>query len=189
MIGGVLLTGGTSRRLGVDKATLVLDGETLAQRAARTLAAVCGSVVEVGPGHTDLVAVRESPPGSGPLAALAAGAGALLATAGGVESVVVFACDLPAAAPAVAALAAAPPAPVVVPLDADGRRQYACARYGPAMLVRAMDLAARGVLSLRELVETASVADILELDGFAPDVFADVDTPADAERFGIALPR
>ena len=37
IVGAVLLTGGTSRRLGTDKATLVLDGETLAARAARAL--------------------------------------------------------------------------------------------------------------------------------------------------------
>ena len=47
---GILLTGGRSRRLGVDKATLVLDGETLAQRAARRLGAVCEPVVEAGDG-------------------------------------------------------------------------------------------------------------------------------------------
>ena len=47
---GIVLTGGRSRRLGVDKATLVLDGETLAQRAARHLEAVCAPVVEAGDG-------------------------------------------------------------------------------------------------------------------------------------------
>ena len=47
---GILLTGGRSRRLGVDKATLVLDGETLAQRAARRLGAVYDPVVEAGDG-------------------------------------------------------------------------------------------------------------------------------------------
>jgi molybdopterin-guanine dinucleotide biosynthesis protein A len=55
---GVLLTGGRSRRLGVDKASLVLDGETLARRAARRLDAVCSPVLEAGDGVSGLPAVR-----------------------------------------------------------------------------------------------------------------------------------
>ena len=38
---GILLTGGRSRRMGVDKASLVVDGETLAVRAGRLLATLC----------------------------------------------------------------------------------------------------------------------------------------------------
>src|SRR6185436_50765 len=68
----ILLTGGRSRRLGVDKATLVVDGESLARRAARRLAVVCDPVIETGDGVSGLRAVREEPAGAGPLAALAA---------------------------------------------------------------------------------------------------------------------
>ena len=50
MVCGLLLTGGRSRRLGADKAGLVLDGETLAHRMAARLAAVCDPVLEVGRG-------------------------------------------------------------------------------------------------------------------------------------------
>ena len=46
---GLLLTGGASRRLGTDKATIVWQGETLAVRAAVVLAQVCAPVLEVGP--------------------------------------------------------------------------------------------------------------------------------------------
>ncbi len=45
---GVLLVGGASRRFGSPKALAVLDGETLAERAWRTLAAACDEVVAVG---------------------------------------------------------------------------------------------------------------------------------------------
>lgn len=186
MLGGVLLTGGGSRRLGVDKATLTLDGATLADRAARLLLAYCDVAVEVGPGHTDLEAVRESPPGSGPLAALATGTAALLG-AGALGAVVLLACDLPFAEPALAEVAAAPPAGLVVPVDASGRRQYVCARYGPAVVLRAIELAGTA-RALRELVATVAADDVLELTGFAPDVLADVDTEADARRLGIAVP-
>ena len=44
------MTGGASRRLGRDKATLMYQGETLAVRAARVLSEVCDPVIEVGPG-------------------------------------------------------------------------------------------------------------------------------------------
>jgi molybdopterin-guanine dinucleotide biosynthesis protein A len=188
VLGGVLLTGGTSRRLGVDKATLLLDGETLAARAARLLTEQCDMAVEVGPGHTTLDVVREVPPGAGPLAALATGTAALLGRAGALTGVVLLACDLPAVAPALAAVAHAPAAPLVVAVDAGARRNYVCARYGPAVAVRAIELTGAGVRSLRELVATVSDAEVLELGGFAPDVLADVDTPDDARRWGIAVP-
>src|SRR5438132_14472 len=74
---GLLLTGGASRRMGTDKALIEVDGQRLAERAAAVLAAVADPVVEVGPGWSPLPAVREDPPGSGPLAAVSTGAAAL----------------------------------------------------------------------------------------------------------------
>ena len=69
----LLLTGGASRRLGRDKASLSLGATTLAERTAGLLMQVARPVIEVGPGHTGLVHVREAPAGGGPLAAMAAG--------------------------------------------------------------------------------------------------------------------
>src|SRR6476469_6389028 len=91
---GIVLTGGRSRRLGVDKATLVLDGETLAMRTAHRLAATCAPVVEVGDGVSGLPAVRETPAGAGPLAALAA-AGTWLRERGHDTPALLLAVDLP----------------------------------------------------------------------------------------------
>ena len=68
-IGGLLLTGGASRRMGTDKALIEVDGQRLVDRAAAVLGAVADPVIEVGPGWSELPAVREDPPGSGPLAA------------------------------------------------------------------------------------------------------------------------
>ncbi|MDF1597379.1 MAG: molybdenum cofactor guanylyltransferase [Acidimicrobiia bacterium] len=45
---GVILAGGASTRMGVDKALVVLRGEPLVTHAARALEAVCGEVVVVG---------------------------------------------------------------------------------------------------------------------------------------------
>lgn len=90
----LILAGGQGRRLGgVDKAALLVGGETLLDRA---LCAVEGAerVVIVGrtasPVPFDVKVVSEEPPGGGPVAAIAAG----MAFA---EShvVVIVACDMP----------------------------------------------------------------------------------------------
>ena len=186
-IAGLLLTGGLSRRLGVDKATLILEGETLAARAARVLADRCSEVVEVGPGVTSLRAVRETPAGGGPLAALVAGAHAF----GEFEreppgALILLACDLPWVAPVLDALVAAPAhVEIVVPIDEDGRRQYVCARYGPRAVAAAAALLEGGEQSLHALV--TSIDDVLEVGGFASGTFADIDVPDDARRAGIEL--
>ena len=189
MVAGLLLTGGASRRLGHDKATLRLGGETLAERAAVALVARCGPVLEVGPGHTDLPGVREEPAGSGPLAALVAGAAALAATEGAADAVILLACDLPHVGPALDALIAAPPAALVVPVDATGRRQYVCARYGPELLDRAPGLVAAGERSLHALVALAPPGSVVELAGLPAEALADVDSVADAQALGIEVPR
>ena len=182
--GGVLLTGGASRRMETDKARIVWQGETLAARAARVLASVCDPVVEVGSGASGLRCVREDPPGSGPLAALLAGAGAL-DTRG---PLVLLACDLPfVEAPIVRLLADWAGNPTVVPV-VDGRLQFACARYGAAALARAERAIAVGDQTLRaaagddfdELVESEWKA----VGGL--NAFADVDTPADVRRLGLS---
>src|SRR3954468_1318664 len=93
-VAGLLLPGGASRRMGRDKALLEVGGQRLVDRAATALAAVADPVLEVGPGWSVLPAVREDPPGSGPLAAVVAGAAAL--RAGGHDGpVIVLAVDMP----------------------------------------------------------------------------------------------
>ncbi|HKV11494.1 MAG TPA: NTP transferase domain-containing protein, partial [Thermoanaerobaculia bacterium] len=48
---GVVLAGGRSSRMGRDKAGIVLEGETLAARAATRLAAVCPDVAVADAGR------------------------------------------------------------------------------------------------------------------------------------------
>jgi len=194
MIAGVLLTGGASRRLGVDKAGARLAGTTLARRAAAALLTRCPVSVEVGPGHTDLPAVREEPPGAGPLAALAAGAAYLdrpreRDATEPVDAIVLLACDLPHAAPALDALVAAAPASVVVPVDAGGARQYACARYAADLVARAGGLLAAGERSLRALAALVPPGAVVELHDLPASALADVDTPEDAARWGVETSR
>jgi molybdenum cofactor guanylyltransferase len=181
---GVLLTGGASRRMTTDKAAIVWRGETLAARAARALTVACDPVIEVGSGATELRCVREDPPGSGPLAALVAGARAM----GSRGPVVLLACDLPFVEPPILSLLAEwPGRPTVIPV-VDGRLQYACARYGPEALERAELALEAGDLSLR----AAADGDCDELSetqwrAVAPaNTFADVDTPPDLRRLGLS---
>jgi molybdopterin-guanine dinucleotide biosynthesis protein A len=188
---GLLLTGGRSRRLGADKARLVLDGETLAARAVARLAAVCDPVLEVGPGVSGRPHVVEDTPGAGPLAALAAGAAAL-AERGIDGSVVVLGVDLPKVEVGLLRLLRDwPGAPTAIP-ESGGRLQPVCARYGPEELTAAASLVAAGVRSLHALLDVVD-HDVLREDvwrAVAPaDAFDDVDTPGDAQRLGIDLGR
>ncbi len=189
--GALLLTGGASRRMGRDKAALVIGGNRLADRTAALLGAVAAPVVEVGPGFTSLPRCREDPPRSGPLAALVAGADALRQL-GYHGSVLVLATDLPRLTQAFLQLLVDWPAPgaefSVVPQDSQGRAQPLCARYSPAALACAVELVAAGRRSMGALLEAVPVAWV---DGAArsdtpADVLCDVDTPDDLAAFNPA---
>lgn len=65
-LSGILLDGGQSRRFGSPKAEALLEGETLRDRAWRLLGEVCHERFLVGPGGLE-------DPGTGPVAAIAAG--------------------------------------------------------------------------------------------------------------------
>lgn len=182
--GGVLLTGGTSSRMGTDKATLVVRGQTLARRAAAVLARVCDPVIEVGPGVAGLPAVREDPPGSGPLAALVAGSEALETNG----PVVLLACDMPFVEdPIVRLLAEWPGSGTVLPL-VDGLAQYTCARYGPVALAAAARALQSGSTSLRAVVTAeCEYLDESTWETIVPaNTFVDVDTWDDLDRLGLS---
>ncbi len=89
MIEGVLLTGGASRRMGADKARLMVDGEPLAERIARSLAEHCSRVTVLGREPLDgCDFLEDQEEFAGPLIALSRFA----PTA---DAVFVVSCDLP----------------------------------------------------------------------------------------------
>ena len=185
-VAGLLLTGGSSRRMGADKPALVVDGVSLAERAAAALAAVVDPVLEVGPGRSSLPVVTEPEPGAGPLGALAAGAAAL-AHRGHQGGAVVLAADLPfVTAGIVRVLASHPSEASVVPVVA-GRRQLLAARYSPQALARAAALCAAGRRALHDLLDEGAVVDLGEdeLAGVDLRELEDVDTPEDLARLGL----
>jgi molybdenum cofactor guanylyltransferase len=92
---GVVLCGGASRRMGVDKAEIELAGRTLLERAVAALAGACDEVLLATGGEPrypslGLSVVLDRVPGAGPLAGLEAG----LEHARG-EWVAALACDMP----------------------------------------------------------------------------------------------
>jgi len=93
---GAVLAGGESRRMGRDKAEIVIDGEPLLARTARTLLEVFGEVLVVGgeraasglpPG---VRALPDERPGLGPVGGIAT---ALASSSN--DMVFVCACDMP----------------------------------------------------------------------------------------------
>ncbi|MEF2975989.1 molybdenum cofactor guanylyltransferase [Subtercola sp. YIM 133946] len=209
-VGAIVLAGGRSARLGgVPKATLLFDGATLLQR---TLDAVQDArrIVIVGtppPGPlapryapasapVRVTVTREEPPFAGPAAAIAAGLDVLLAPPApeSLDLVIVLACDMPNAAPAVAALLAAvggdhgSETDGVMAVDDDGSPQYLTAVYRTGALVEAVAAARRAGplenLSARRLFGPLRVRQV----PVPPGSTHDVDTPSDASAFGITLP-
>lgn len=148
-------------------------------------------VIEIGPGYSSLPAVREEPPGSGPLAALAAGA-AELSRRRHVGSTMVLCVDLPfVEAPLLELLAARTGDGVAVPIAA-GRRQPCCARYGRSALEAVAALVGKGERSLKALLAATNVIEVPEEEWqtVAPSyALDDLDTPEDLARFGFAPER
>lgn len=185
-VAGLVLTGGASRRMGRDKASLVLgDGRTCARTVADRLVQVADPVLEVGRGASGLPTVADDLPAAGPLAALASG-WAALARAGHAGPVLVLACDLPAVTvPLLRLLARAPGDGTVVPV-VDGRAQPLCARFGAAALDRCRGLVDGGHRSMRALLDATSVTWLgQEAWSEVADAgcFDDVDTPDDLARW------
>jgi molybdopterin-guanine dinucleotide biosynthesis protein A len=156
---GILLSGGASRRFGSPKDLAGYEGATLGERARRLLDDACDERLVVGPGGLD-------DPGTGPVAAIAAG--------------------LRAATNAVA---------VVIPVDmplltvdalhalADACRDAAVSQAGPlpcAVARAALPAFETGERRLRAILEGLDTAHV-ELD---PALLANVNEPADLRRIG-----
>jgi len=180
-IAGLLLTGGASKRLGRTKANLEFDGGTLAHRAARLLAEVCGTVLEVGPGYTELEAISEDPSGAGPLAAVAAG-GRALSDRGFGGRVLVLAVDMPFVTSALLRfIARFPGEDSAVPI-VGGFPQMLCARYSGAAMQTAGELVSAGESAMKALFRRIPVSRI-EPEQWSraarESSFQDIDTPTD----------
>lgn len=150
---GLVLAGGSGRRLGRPKAGVVIKGRSLLERAVTMLNERCADVVVVS--RTGVVlptiavpVVLDGPGPNGPINALAAGLAALTS-----EDVVVLACDLPLAGPVIDRLIEVPGH--VAAAASDGSRlQPLCARYPRARTLEA----ARGLMAAGDFRMTGLVA-------------------------------
>jgi molybdopterin-guanine dinucleotide biosynthesis protein A len=187
-VGGAVLTGGASRRMGRDKATLPVAGRAMAATVADALrSAGCTPVIAVGGDHRALAplglpwtvdAIAGIGPAGGVLGALDWFAG----RRPDITWVVVVACDLPdltgtALAPLLSGLDEAGGADVVVAHTTQAQPAVAawrvCARHRLAAEV------GHGVRALHELID-ASPAVTVAVDASA---LRNVNTPGDLPEY------
>ena len=178
----LILAGGDSRRMGQDKATLVLDGKTLLERVTATMQQVFPKVivsVRQLRGGVELPQVCDEQEASGPLAGLIAG----LAQ---VDTPWVFAvaCDMPFVTQAVVERLAAFRSghQAVVPM-VGGHPQPLAAFYATSTLDAMRASFATGDKSMRRVLDKFEVRYVSEAELHTADPqlrsFIDLDTPQD----------
>lgn len=177
----IVLAGGRSARMGVDKLAIDIAGMSSLARVLRDLGdavpvIVVGPVIAVPDGVPVPVMVREDPPFAGPAAAIGA-ALPLVHT----PIVGVIAGDMPFAVPVATAAVDHLPAGVdaCVPVDSSDRRQYLCSAYRTDALRAAVaGFGALADLSVRRLIDGLSITEFPAPE----DGMVDVDVPTDVER-------
>jgi molybdopterin-guanine dinucleotide biosynthesis protein A len=180
---GFILIGGTSSRMGTDKARLMLDGRTFTEQIAEAISQVARSVTVVGRRGDDLGFKRAADvfEGWGALGGLHA---ALAACEG--EWCLIVACDLPFVRPGLFQRLAEfrHNFEAVAPLQRNGYLQPLCALYRvDPCLARCESLIKTGErrpLKLVESVNTRLVTfeELRHLDG-ADHFFDNINTPED----------
>jgi molybdopterin-guanine dinucleotide biosynthesis protein A len=177
-LGGAVLAGGASRRMGTDKALVEVDGDALVLKATCALdAAGAVPVVVVGGNQAALEAlglryVDDAWPGEGPL-------GGIITALEHIERdlIAVLACDLTdASAIAVRSVAGVlGDADVAVPV-VEGRSQWLHAVWRRSALPTLRQAFVDGARAPRHAVDTLRVAQLLDGD---PCWFHDADRPED----------
>jgi molybdopterin-guanine dinucleotide biosynthesis protein A len=128
---GFILVGGASRRMGTDKAALVIDGRTSLERVAASLSVAVSPVTLVGARHKyDGITLKNVPDVHRQWGAL----GGIHAALSGAEKdwITVVACDLPFVTPELFERLKTfvdEMTDAVVPIQPDGRPQPLCALY------------------------------------------------------------
>lgn len=184
----LLVSGGKATRLGgITKTALTANGVPLIKRALSAVRGVSPHCPAVVVGDTDglddlghVTHLRENPPFSGPAAAIAAGVEHVTT-----DLVAVLAADLPLidAHTIRALIDAVGQADCAVAVDPTGRVQYLTAVWRTralAQVVSAAEVAHRPARTLYDRCEWVPVH-------LEQTTTADIDTYADAQRFGVDL--
>ena len=185
-VGGAVLAGGSSRRMGRDKAFLEVRGVPLVATVSGVLETVVGNGVVVVGGDGEgirglgLQSVPDLHPGDGPLGGILT---ALRHLGGRCDHVVVLSCDLPGVSGASigALIGAIGEVPAVVVPVLEGRRQWMHACWpvsATGLLERAF---AAGERAPRRALGDLPV---LEVAGLDPLSLRDVDSPGDLDESG-----
>lgn len=182
-LAGIVLAGGSGSRLGRPKATVVVRGRTLAERAVDLLTARCDPVIVVSREDVPLPVlgvpvVFDRRGVRGPMNALATGLAAV-----DTDDVLVLACDLPFTGPVLDRLVAAPAGTAIAARD--DRLQPLCARYPrTATLEACRRLAAKGV---RRMTSLLLALDATSIDAGADELF-NLNTLADLDAARLRPP-
>lgn len=165
----VILTGGTSKRFGSDKAEAKINGKSLLEILATDL----DELIIVGP-TTSLKAiyVREEPIGGGPVSAIGAAM-----TVVDTELVAIFATDMPFAPKILEKLEQSLVDDAALPVDSEGVVQPLAALYKSDKLRSA--LIALGNLENRSLKELVAHLRINQVPLAETEFLLDIDTQED----------
>lgn len=175
---GVVLTGGSSRRMGTNKARLLVDGQPMALRVADALRSagaaeilICGRPNDVE-SHTGVTAVADRWPGQGPLGGIISALHAVTTT-----RAMVLATDLvePSVEAIVEVTSVVTDADVVLPAGNGGRHYlHACWQVGSVEHLESVF--ATGIRSVGEALVGLRVE---ELNGIPEAALTDADRPED----------
>ncbi len=185
---GVILAGGSSSRMGRNKALMEIEGETIITREYRTLAALFHEVIIVTNtpeeyGFIPCRKVSDIYPGAGSIAGLHAGL-----AASNTENIFVAACDMPFLNPDLIRLLCknAGDSEAVVPLNCEGLREPLHAVYNRSMLDKMRDAIEDGDKSILHLLDRVKTS-LLPANRIAPitgalESFSNVNTMDEYER-------
>lgn len=192
---GFVLAGGASRRMGENKARLLLGGETAVDRQVRLLRRVCRSVAVLAPpasfagpgcaGRLDVAVIPDEVAGRGPVGGLYTG---LLRTR--TEFNFFLGCDLPGVDARflhfMALRCISSRSDAVVPASADGRLQPLCAVYRRRSLGKVRRFLESGESKFTRLLSCLSVHTVpwpeISRARFSSRLFVNMNTPEDYER-------
>lgn len=186
-ISAVVLAGGKSQRLGMDKSLLVLDGEWLLQRIVSQLATLSSDVLVVATDGEKLASLRvpiipDACPGMGPLGGIYSGLRAMRFERG-----LFVACDMPFLNLPLLRymIQLSPQFDVVIPRVGD-KTEPLHAVYSKACLQPIADLLDRGQRRVIHFFDCVRVryVEADEIEVFDPDhlSFLNINTPSDLQR-------